>query len=93
MKHKQIWLMGSASGLMLVAVVSTLISAQWKHESVPFLAFCAILILTIVKARWVMLDFMGLRETRPMLSMAILAWPMLFSAAALAEAALSTLVG
>jgi nitric oxide reductase NorF protein len=92
MERKEIWLMGRASLLMLVAVAAALISAQWKHDTVPFLAFGVILILTIVKSRWVVMDFMGLRGTRPVLSAAILAWPMFFALAALVKAALSAVV-
>lgn len=82
--------MGSASGLMLVAVVAALISAQWKHEAVPFLALGAILVLTVVKSRWVVLDFMGLRNERPVLSGALVGWVAFFALAAATKAALAT---
>jgi nitric oxide reductase NorF protein len=86
MERKEIWLMGSASGLMLVAVAAALISAQWKHEAVPFLAFGVILILTIVKSRWVVMDFMALRGIRPKLAASLLAWPVFFALAAAVKA-------
>lgn len=91
MERKQIWLMGSASGLMLVAVAAALISAQWKHEAVPFLAFGAILVLTIVKSRWVVMDFMGLRHERAVLAGALVGWVGFFSLAAAAKTALVNL--
>lgn len=91
MTRKNIWLMGRASGLMLVAVVAALISAQWKHEAIPFLAFGVILVLTIVKSRWVVLDFMGLRHERPVLAGALVGWAGLFSLAAAVKAALPLL--
>jgi len=91
MERKEIWLMGSASGLMLVAVASALISAQWKHEAVPFLAFGVILILTIVKSRWVVMDFMGLRHQRSVLSGALVGWVGFFALAAAIKAVLATL--
>lgn len=82
--------MGSASGLMIVAVAAALISAQWKHEAVPFLALGAILVLTVVKSRWVVLDFMGLRNERPVLSGALVGWVAFFALAAASKAALAT---
>jgi nitric oxide reductase NorF protein len=89
-RRKEIWLMGSASGLMIVAVAAALISAQWKHEAVPFLALGAILVLTVVKSRWVVLDFMGLRNERPVLSGALVGWVAFFALAAASKAALAT---
>jgi nitric oxide reductase NorF protein len=91
MERKETWLMGRASVLMLVAVAAALISAQWKHEAVPFLAFGVILILTIVKSRWVVMDFMGLRHERPMLSGALVGWVGFFALAAAIKAALPLL--
>ena len=82
--------MGSASSLMLVAVIAALISAQWKHEALPFAALGAILVLTIVKSRWVVMDFMALRGVRPRLAAALLAWPAFFALAAAAKAMLLT---
>jgi nitric oxide reductase NorF protein len=89
-RRKEIWLMGSASGLMMVAIAAALISAQWKHEAVPFLALGAILVLTVVKSRWVVLDFMGLRNERPVLSGALVGWVAFFALAAVTKAALAT---
>jgi nitric oxide reductase NorF protein len=89
-RKKEIWLMGSASGLMLISVVAALISAQWKHEAVPFLALGAILVLTVVKSRWVVLDFMGLRNERPVLSGALVGWVAFFALASATKAALAT---
>lgn len=91
MERKEIWLMGRASVLMLVAVAAALISAQWKHEAVPFLAFGVILVLTMVKSRWVVMDFMGLRHERPLLAGALVGWVGLFSLAAAVKAALAAL--
>jgi nitric oxide reductase NorF protein len=88
-RRKEIWLMGSASGLMIVAVAAALISAQWKHEAIPFLALGAILVLTVVKSRWVVLDFMGLRNERPVLSGALIGWVAFFTLAAATKAALA----
>ncbi|CAN7657102.1 cytochrome C oxidase subunit IV family protein [Rhizobium sp. LjRoot30] len=90
-RDKSKWLMGSAAGLLLIAVVAALISAQWKHEAIPFAALCVVLVLTVVKSRIVVLDFMGLRGMRRGLSAALIAWPILFVVAAVAKAALASL--
>jgi nitric oxide reductase NorF protein len=90
-RDKSKWLAGSAGGLLLVAIVAALISAQWKHEAVPFAALCVILVLTVVKSRIVVLDFMGLRGSRRGLSAALIAWPILFVIAAVAKAGLTSL--
>ena len=84
--------MGRAAGLMLVAIVAALISAQWKHEAIPLAALGAILVLTIVKSRIVVLDFMGLRDLRPGLARAILAWPIVFAVLVAAKVATQALV-
>ena len=81
--------MGSASGLMVLAVAAALISAQWKHEAVPFVALGAILVLTVMKSRWVIMDFMGLRHERPIVSGALVCWVAFFALAAAAKAALT----
>ena len=90
-RKREVWLMGSASGLMLAAVAAALIAAQWKHESISFPAFCAILVLTVVKSRWVVMDFMALRGVRPRLAAALLAWPAFFALGAGVKAMLLTL--
>lgn len=92
MQHKnEVWLIGRASGLMLVAVAAALVSAQWKHEEVPFLAFGVILVLAVVKSRWVVMDFMALRGARPKLAAALVAWPAFFTLAAAAKTLLVSL--
>jgi len=88
-RRKETWLMGSASGLMLVAVAAALIAAQWKHEAIPFVALAAILVLTVVKSRWVIVDFMGLRRERPVLAGALVGWVAFFAMAAAVKAALA----
>jgi len=91
-RSKPAWLMGSASAVMLAAVVAALISAQWKHEALPYVALGIILLLTLVKARLVVMDFMGLRETCPRLSAALIGWVAFFALAAATKAALAALV-
>ncbi|MBL0373564.1 cytochrome C oxidase subunit IV family protein [Rhizobium sp. KVB221] len=86
MERRQTWLLGSAIGLTLAACVAALIAAQWKHEAVPVAALAIILVLTVVKSRIVILDFMGLRGLRPGLSTALLVWSAFFAVATVAKA-------
>ncbi|KQW60511.1 MULTISPECIES: cytochrome C oxidase subunit IV family protein [unclassified Ensifer] len=88
--NNSIWLLGSAAKLLLLAIIAALISAQWKHEAVPFTAFGVILILTVIKSRWVVVYFMGLRDLRPRLSMALVGWSAFFAVAAGTKALLAT---
>jgi nitric oxide reductase NorF protein len=89
-RKTDIWLMGSAACIIIVAAVAALISAQWNHEAVPFAALGVILVLTVVKSRWVVMDFMGLRNVHPKLSAAIVAWPAFFALAAMGKVAFSS---
>lgn len=81
------WLLGSAIWVMLIAIVSVLIASQWNKEALPFAALGAILVLTVIKSRIVILDFMGLRGMRPRLAAALIAWPAFFALVAVAKAA------
>lgn len=92
MHPQRTWLMGRAAGLLLIAIAAALIAAQWKHEALPLAAVGTILVLTIVKARIVVLDFMGLRDVRPGLARAIVAWPILFALLVAAKVAAQAFV-
>jgi hypothetical protein len=79
-------LFASANWVIMLAVIGALIAAQWKHQAVPLAILGILLVLTVVKARLIILDFMGLRDDRPAMAVALWAWPMLFSFAALGRA-------
>lgn len=79
-------LFASTNWILAMGVVSGVISAQWKHEALPVAALVSILLLTVFKARLIILDFMHLRE-RPALAAALLAWPIVFCIAILARIA------
>lgn len=79
--------MGRATGIMMIAVVAALIAAQWKHEALPLAALAAVLVLALMKSRWVILDFMGLRDVSPRLSGALVGWVAFFAFAAVTRAA------
>jgi nitric oxide reductase NorF protein len=79
----------SAHWILMMGVIAALISAQWHREAFPLVALIVVLALVVFKARLIILDFMGLRGTRPVLAAALLAWPMLFACAAVVKAAIS----
>lgn len=78
-------LFASTNWILMMGVISGLISAQWKHEALPVAALVSVLLLTVFKARLIILDFMHLRGVRPGLAAALLAWPILFCIAILAK--------
>ena len=84
-------LFASTNWILMMGVVSGIVSAQWKHEALPIVALAAILLLTVFKARLIILDFMHLRE-RPALAAALLAWPILFCIAVMAKIAVPALL-
>jgi nitric oxide reductase NorF protein len=90
-RKENTWLLGSAIWLVLIAIVSALITAQWKAEALPFAAIGVILILLVVKSRIIVLDFIGLREVRPRMAMALVAWPSLFALLVTVKVAVQTL--
>lgn len=89
MRQKSTWLMGSAAGIMMVAIIATLIAAQWKHQTAPLVAMGVILVLTVVKCRWIVRDFMGLDHLHPKLSGALVGWAALFVLTTAIRAALA----
>nr|CAD6430873.1 membrane protein [Rhizobium sp. Q54] len=79
-------LFASANWVIMLAVIGALVAAQWKHEAIPLAILGALLVLTVIKARLIILDFMGLRDARPAMAVALWTWPALFSLAALGRA-------
>lgn len=79
--------MGRATVIMMVAVIAALIASQWKHEALPLAALAAVLVLALVKSRWVILDFMRLRDVSPRLSGALVGWVAFFVFTAATRAA------
>lgn len=86
-------LFASTNWILMMGIVSGLISAQWKHEALPLVAIVAVLVLTVFKARLIILDFMHLRGARPGLAAALLAWPVLFTVAILAKSLAAGFLG
>lgn len=81
----------AANWIIGLAVIAAVIAAQWKHEAVPILVVLLILALMLAKARLVILDFIGLRDMRPRLAAALLAWILVFAGAGAAKTVLPLL--
>ena len=81
-------LFGRALLLLAVAGAAAFVARQWQGQALPVAAICAVLVLTLVKARIVILDFMGLRAERPRMAAAMIAWPAFFSVLVAAKAAI-----
>ena len=86
-------LFASANWVIVLAVIGALVAAQWKHQAIPLMILVMLLILTVVKARLIVLDFMDLRDGRPAMARALWAWPAFFSVAALGRAVSSFWLG
>jgi nitric oxide reductase NorF protein len=87
------FLIVTATGMMLVTVSAALVAAQWKHQALPFVALAAVLVMTVITARWLVLDYMHLRNRRPRLSVALIAWSGFFAAATAVQAAFLVFAG
>lgn len=74
---------------MLIALALASIACAWWGGGSAFAAV-AILAIGTVKARLVILDFMGLRQAGGPVRFALIAWPVFFALAALSRLALST---
>jgi nitric oxide reductase NorF protein len=86
MRHnKTIDLFASSHWILLMGIVAALLAAQWHQEALPLMALFVVLVLVVLKARLIVLDFIGLRGSRPLLAGALLAWPVVFVVAALVK--------
>lgn len=85
-------LFGSANWVLMLGIVGALIAAQWKQGAIPMIAFTIILVMTVAKVRLIVLDFMSLRGTRPLLARALMIWPTFFAALSLGKAVLAAVL-
>ena len=89
MRHHQAPdLFASSHWILLLGIAAALLAAQWHQEALPLVAFAVVFALVLLKARLIVLDFIGLRGSRPLLARALLAWPVVFALAATAKLAL-----
>ncbi|MEK1932304.1 MAG: cytochrome C oxidase subunit IV family protein [Pararhizobium sp.] len=79
-------LFGSAHWVLIMGIVGAIVTSQWHQEALPLIALVVVLALTVLKARLIILDFMRLRGSRPVLAAALLAWPVMFAFAVAVKA-------
>lgn len=89
-RDKSNWLPVTATVLILIAIIAGIVSSHWKHEALPLYALAIVLLLTVIKVRIVILDFMGLRHANPKLSTALVVWPLAFVTAVALKAVAET---
>ncbi|MQW88978.1 cytochrome C oxidase subunit IV family protein [Sinorhizobium saheli] len=72
---------------LVVMVLAGVLLSRWTAEPVvPLVLAAALLALAVLKARLVVLDFLGLRAGPRALRIGLLAWPVLFALAAATKA-------
>lgn len=62
-------LFASGNWILSLGIMGALLASQWRHGSVPAAVLMAILFLTLIKSRLIILDFLGLREVSPRLAL------------------------
>lgn len=72
---------------LVIMVLAGILLSRWTAEPVvPLVLAAALLALALLKARLVVLDFLGLRAGPRALRIGLLAWPVFFALAAAAKA-------
>jgi nitric oxide reductase NorF protein len=76
---------------LCVMVLAGIVLSRWTGElAVPLVVAAALLIIAVLKARLVVLDFLGMRSGPRPLRIGLLAWPTFFALAAAAKALIGT---
>jgi len=70
-----------------MGIAAAILASQWHQEALPIVPLAVFLFLTVLKSRLIILDFMRLRGSRPVLAATLLGWPILFSIGAVFKAA------
>ncbi|ASQ06724.1 hypothetical protein GHK38_14320 [Sinorhizobium meliloti] len=76
--------------LVLMVLVGMLLSLKVQDPATPLVFTLALLTLAVLKARLVVLDFLGLRSGPRVLRVGLIAWPLFFALAAAAKALIAT---
>ncbi|MCG5485139.1 MAG: cytochrome C oxidase subunit IV family protein [Sinorhizobium meliloti] len=76
--------------LVLMVLAGMLLSLQAQDPAAPLVVTLALLTLALLKARLVVLDFLGLRSGPRVLQVGLIAWPFFFALAAAAKALIAT---
>ncbi|WOS63896.1 cytochrome C oxidase subunit IV family protein [Sinorhizobium fredii] len=72
--------------LVLMVLAGLLLSLKVQSPAAPLVLTLALLMLAVLKARLVVLDFLGLRSGPRVLRIGLIAWPLFFALAAAAKA-------
>ncbi len=72
--------------LVLMVLAGMLLSFKVQDPAAPLVLTLALLTLAVLKARLVVLDFLGLRSGSRVLRVGLIAWPLFFALAAAAKA-------
>ncbi|MDW9370719.1 hypothetical protein GOB34_24050 [Sinorhizobium meliloti] len=76
--------------LVLMVLAGMLLSLKVQDPATPLVFTLALLTLAVLKARLVVLDFLGLRSGLRVLRVGLIAWPLFFALAAAAKALIAT---
>jgi nitric oxide reductase NorF protein len=76
--------------LVLMVLAGMLLSLKAQDPAAPLVVTLALLTLALLKARLVVLDFLGLRSGPRVLQVGLIAWPFFFALAAAAKALIAT---
>lgn len=76
--------------LVLMVLAGMLLSLKAQNPAAPLVVTLALLTLALLKARLVVLDFLGLRSGPRVLQVGLTAWPFFFALAAAAKALIAT---
>ncbi|UTG94520.1 hypothetical protein KEM44_03505 (plasmid) [Sinorhizobium meliloti] len=77
--------------LVLMVLAGMLLSLKVQDPATPLVFTLALLTLAVLKARLVVLDFLGLVRSGPrVLRVGLIAWPLFFALAAAAKALIAT---
>ncbi|ATA95444.1 cytochrome C oxidase subunit IV family protein [Sinorhizobium meliloti] len=76
--------------LVLMVLAGMLLSLKVQDPATPLVFTLALLTLAVLKARLVVLDFLGLRSGPRVLRVGLIAWPLFFALAAAAKALIAT---
>ncbi len=79
-----------AYAILIALALSGVVLAAWG-AALPA-AGAGILLLAVLKARCVIIDFMGLGDASPALRIGLIAWPVAFALAGLGKIALSAVL-
>lgn len=76
-------LFASGNWILSIGIVAALLASQWKQGALPAVVLATVVLLTLVKSRLIILDFLGLRDVSPRLALPLYGFMAFSSAAAL----------